>query len=168
MTRDELDRVLTDHAAWLRGEGGARADLAHANLVRANLIDANLARANLADTCLDPTAPVPHPTAEECVAAGFALETVDGRARVHGWRTLYSQHIGSYEYTPGAHVVPWFSVAATTACHPGIYLATREWLEREYPGAPLVRCWAWLDEVVHAEDKWRAKRIVVADEGVRP
>ena len=47
MTRDELDRVLAEHAKWLRGEDGARADLRGANLHRADLRDADLHSAYL-------------------------------------------------------------------------------------------------------------------------
>jgi hypothetical protein len=58
MSPDDLKQVLADHAAWLRSEGGKRANLAGAYLAGANLgganldgayLDgANLARANLA------------------------------------------------------------------------------------------------------------------------
>ena len=47
-TADELKQILDDHAKWLRGEGGARANLDGAYLEDANLEDAYLARANLA------------------------------------------------------------------------------------------------------------------------
>ena len=72
MTKDDLKKVLDDHALWLRGEGGARANLRGADLRRAdlqgadlqgadmrwadlqdtNLRGANLRRANLQDTNL--------------------------------------------------------------------------------------------------------------------
>ena len=43
----DLQKVLESHAAWLRGEGGERANLTGANLRGANLTDADLRRANL-------------------------------------------------------------------------------------------------------------------------
>ncbi len=57
MTRDDLDRVLAEHAKWLRGEGDARANLHDANLhgaclTGAYLRDANLHGANLHDADL--------------------------------------------------------------------------------------------------------------------
>lgn len=43
-----LEKVLSDHLKWLRGEnGGKRADLSGANLSGANLSEANLSEANL-------------------------------------------------------------------------------------------------------------------------
>ena len=42
MTKDDLKKVLDDHALWLRGEGGARANLRWAYLEGANLRWADL------------------------------------------------------------------------------------------------------------------------------
>ena len=47
MSPDELKTILDNHALWLRGEGGKKADLSGADLSRANLSDANLCEANL-------------------------------------------------------------------------------------------------------------------------
>ena len=47
MTKDDLKKILDDHALWLRGEGGARANLRGANLRGANLQDTDLRWANL-------------------------------------------------------------------------------------------------------------------------
>ena len=46
-TVEEMKAILADHAKWLRGEGGARADLSSANLRSANLRSADLRSANL-------------------------------------------------------------------------------------------------------------------------
>ena len=43
----DLQKVMESHAAWLRGEGGERANLTGANLTGANLTRANLTRADL-------------------------------------------------------------------------------------------------------------------------
>ena len=43
----ELQTVISEHAKWVVGEGGARADLSGANLSGANLYRANLYRADL-------------------------------------------------------------------------------------------------------------------------
>ena len=42
-----ISEILTAHAAWLRGDGGSRANLRGADLTRANLRLANLTRADL-------------------------------------------------------------------------------------------------------------------------
>jgi uncharacterized protein YjbI with pentapeptide repeats len=49
MTADELAKILEDHAKWLRGDGGSRADLsrARADLSRADLSGADLSGADL-------------------------------------------------------------------------------------------------------------------------
>ena len=46
-TPAELNQILADHAKWLLGEGGTRANLSWANLSWANLSKANLSRADL-------------------------------------------------------------------------------------------------------------------------
>jgi len=42
MTQEKIAAVLVDHALWLRGEGGKRADLSYKNLTRASLDRASL------------------------------------------------------------------------------------------------------------------------------
>jgi hypothetical protein len=137
----------------------AGADLRSADLTRAYLTGADLTRANLTCTCLDPDAPIPSITDEEIIAAGMV---VDGDL-VRGHRTARSQHCGVSDYScPGEYTAPVLSVAPT-ACHPGIYMAGREWLERQYPGIPLVACHCLRAELYHVGDKWRAKRIWVEE-----
>lgn len=52
-TKEQIDKIIADHARWLRCDGGARANLAGANLARSNLAGANLAGANLDGVYLD-------------------------------------------------------------------------------------------------------------------
>jgi hypothetical protein len=47
MSKEELAKIIAEHAKWIRGEGGARANLSGANLSRANLSRAYLSRADL-------------------------------------------------------------------------------------------------------------------------
>jgi uncharacterized protein YjbI with pentapeptide repeats len=47
MTQEEIAAVLAEHARWLRGESGSRANLDGAGLVGASLDGANLDGANL-------------------------------------------------------------------------------------------------------------------------
>jgi hypothetical protein len=167
-------QTLDAHAAWLRGEpGGVRAalsgaDLSGADLRGADLRDADLSGAYLSDadlsdaalrgTCLDPDAPLPEISSEAITAAGL---TIDGQW-VIGRRTAWSQHCGATRYAPGsAHIAPWFSVDATTDCHPGLYLAGAEWLSTRYPGTTTVEVRCLRSELVLAADKWRCRRLWV-------
>lgn len=45
MSKEELAKIIAEHAKWIRGEGGARANLSRANLSREDLSRANLSRA---------------------------------------------------------------------------------------------------------------------------
>jgi len=143
--------------ADLRSADLRSANLRSANLRSADLRSANLRSADLGGTCLDPTATPPTISDAEIVAAGLEL---DG-PWVLGWRTARSMHVGSAEYAPGStHVAPWFSVDASTSCHPGIYFASRAWLDDEFgTRCAVVRCRALRAELVHAGDKWRARRL---------
>lgn len=47
MTNEELKEIISKHAAWLRHEGGARANLTGANLFHAHLSGVDLSHANL-------------------------------------------------------------------------------------------------------------------------
>jgi len=112
----------------------------------------------------------------ELRAAGFDIETVeeDGVAvcYVVGFRTTRSQHVGSTEYTVRAepYCAPAFSVCVATACHPGIYLASKEWLSSHYEGQPVVRVRCLRSELVRAgsgdDTKYRCKRLWVVGETV--
>jgi hypothetical protein len=53
MTQEEIAAVLAEHARWLRGESGSRANLDGAGLVGASLDGANLDGANLFGASLD-------------------------------------------------------------------------------------------------------------------
>ena len=155
-------------------EIGPGANLSGVNLSGVNLSGVNLSGANLSGaylgwvclrgailtgTCLDPTAPVPNITDAEIDAAG--LEINDDL--VYGWRTAQSQHCGDTIYEPGqCYTAPAFSVCRDTPCHPGLYLAGWDWLRgSSYGNCVLVRCYCRRDELVHAGDKWRCKRLWV-------
>ena len=146
--------------ASLAGADLTGADLTKAYLTGAKLAWANLAGAKLAGTILDPAAPVPPVTDEEITAAGLEIRG----EQVWGWRTATSQHCGLTAYVPGqCYEAPWFSVDTKTDCHPGIYLAGKAWLDENYPDKPHVRCYCLRSELVHAGDKWRAKRLWVVE-----
>ena len=52
MSKEELAKIIAEHAKWVRGDGGARADLYGADLHGANLYGADLSRANLSSANL--------------------------------------------------------------------------------------------------------------------
>jgi hypothetical protein len=144
------------------------ANLRGASLCCANLRGANLQNANLQNTCLAPDAVCAAlPTDEDITQAGLELHG----DRVYGWRTKTSRHCGSTVYEVGKeYEAPWFSADPTASCHPGLYLAGKEWLEENYPDVEVVRVYCLRSELVHAgtepDDKWRARRlwVVAADE----
>jgi hypothetical protein len=152
--------------ADLSGADLRGADLRGANLGWANLGWADLSGADLGNTCLDPSTPLPEIPDAEILAAG--LEIVGDR--VYGWRTERSQHVGSTRYAPRPepYEAPWFSSDSSTPCHPGIYLAGREWMDGEYPDADLVRCYCLRSELLHAGDKWRCRRLWIVGQEVAP
>jgi hypothetical protein len=140
----------------------ADADFTGAILTNTNLMGTRLTGTVLTDTCLDPEAIIPSLIDEEIMAAGLEM---DGEW-VYGWRTEQSQFVGSTKYVPReepyiAHV---FSVDQNTPCHPGIYLASHGWLDYHYKRRkPIVRCHCKRDELIHAGDKWRAKRLWIEE-----
>ena len=142
------DEILEQYASGKR-------DFSGANLSGTCLYGADLRGANLRKTCLDPNNVIT-PDESAILAAGMTIE--DGY--VHGWRTAKSQHCGAQEYAPGGHyVAPYFSTDTATACHPGIYLHGKKWVQDEYPNEPLVAVRSLLAETVHASGKFRAKQI---------
>jgi hypothetical protein len=142
--------------ANLGGANLRRAYLVGANLRRADLRGAYLSGAYLSGTCLDPSNTLPTLTDEEITAAGLI---VDGDL-VRGWRTSVSQVCGNTSYEPGSHhVAPWFSSDSETPCHPGLYLASQEYLASNHPDASIVPCHCLRSELVHAGDKFRTKQL---------
>jgi hypothetical protein len=134
-------------------------DFTGADLTWANLIKANFTGAILDGTCIDPAAPLPPLTDEEILVAGLYPEG----EWVYGWRTEMSA-MKCEKYVPREepYVAPVFSVDQRTPCHPGIYLASRKWLI-EARWDLVVRCRCRRDELVHAGDKWRAKRLWIEE-----
>lgn len=167
MNADELKVVLDAHSAWIRADGGERANLhgaylhdanlSYANLSYADLHDANLHGANLSYTCLSPNLHI--------AQRAFCLACPPiGR---HGGRIVYrtaqSQHVGSTEYVPGhTYTAPVLSFNCATDCHPGIYAGSLEWMYENYQDVPLVRCYVRDgDWVITAKGAIRCKRIRV-------
>jgi hypothetical protein len=150
--------------AYLSGANLRGADLGGAHLSGADLSGASLRRANLSGadlrlTCLD-SANIPAPSEnQEILYAGLEVSS-DGFV-VTGYRTITSVHVSDtrYEPSPDPYCAHVFSTDPSTDCHPGIYLASRDWIMRAYPNRPIVRCHCLRAELVHAHDKWRCKRL---------
>ena len=141
MNKSELAEILKHHQEWLRGNGGKRADLSGANLSGTVLDKENIKRQRAFCRACPP------------------LRT-GGRIV---YRTAMSQHIGSTEYKPGrTYVAPFVSADVVTACHPGIYAGSLEWMHRQYGREPLVRCYVRDGEwFITAKGAIRCKRLRV-------
>jgi hypothetical protein len=135
-----------------------RANLERAYLERANLEWANLEWAYFCGTCLDPLNHIEKISDEILIGAGFEVEG----DFVIGYRTEFSMNVGHTKYIPGAvYTAPYFSTDSKTECHPGLYFAPLKWMKKHYSGYTHVRVAALNGEIIHAENKWRAKRLMV-------
>jgi len=165
LTNMNLTYANLTHAN-LTGACLANANLTDANLTCADLtfayLHSNLHSANLAGTICAPGAGVIPASDAEILAAGL---TIRG-SLVYGWRTQRSQHCGDTFYEVGKqYFAPVFSVDPKELCHPGIYLAGKQWLAHNYGREPIVRVCCNRHDLVHAGDKWRASKIwVVGDD----
>ena len=167
MDANELREILDKHVKWLQDEEGGeranlygadlrRADLSGANLSDANLSDADLRRAYLRDTCLSPELHKLHRQfCRECPPLATGGRIV--------FRTAKSQHVGSTEYKPGrTYTAPHLSFDCATDCHPGIYAASLEWMQREYQDRQLVVCYVRDgDWIISAKGAIRCKKLRV-------
>lgn len=150
-----LDDASLDDAS-LDGASLDRARLNGASLDKASLVGASLDKASLDGTCLDPQAPIPDAT-QALVAAGLAP---DADGYVFAWRTRTSRCCGTTTYLPGEYVAPVFSVSPTD-CHPGLYFASREWLDRGHRFAPLVQVRVHVSDIHAAGAKFRCRKFTV-------
>jgi uncharacterized protein YjbI with pentapeptide repeats len=104
-------------------------NLSGANLSNTHLNHLSLKNTNLKETVLDPRNKTPQLSDEEILSSGFEI---DGDF-ILGWRTRKSQHMGTTIYTPGmVYTALLFSTCTRTDCHPGIYLASSNWLKDVY------------------------------------
>ena len=143
--------------ADLRGAADLRdADLTRADLRDADLRDADLTGADLRGTCLDINLVV--------LQRRFCRECppLDTGGRIV-YRTAKSQYVGSTEYKPGhTYTAPHLSFDCVTACHPGIYAASLEWMLDNYPGNQLVICYVRDgDWIISAKGAIRCKKLRV-------
>ncbi len=169
--------MLSAHAAWLRnapnGEristpyradlSGANlsgadlsgANLSGANLYRADLSGANLSGADLTETSLDPNNTTRARAIARTLRAG-------ARGGIIAYRTVESKNVGSTQYEPGrTYTAPALSWSAETACHPGLYFATLDYLTREYGDRRFVRVYVRAGDWVPCAKGGRAARFRV-------
>ena len=167
MTKEELDRILAAHKAWLNNEpGGNRADLSGANLRRADLSGANLSGANLSGADLSGA----NLSGADLSGASLRradLSGADGLLKAcnyldthfertaHGY-IAYKTFGGKYD-PPEAWKIEVGSVLEenvnpdrTCECGCGINVALLDWVKAHYRGTiwkVLIR-WEWLPGVV--------------------
>jgi hypothetical protein len=142
--------------ANLSGANLSWANLSGANLSGADLSGADLRWANLSRTCLDDNLrKLQRIFAKQCPPLKNGGRIV--------YRTINSQHIGDARYLPGrTYVAPVLSADVSTACHPGIYAASLEWMGKNYPNKKLVRCYVRDgDWFMSAKGAIRCKRLRV-------
>jgi hypothetical protein len=148
--------------ANLRGADLSGAKLRGANLSGAKLRGANLRGANLSGADLSGTCLAPALTDHARAFCRACPADADGYRIVY--RTATSQHIGSTHYEPGQTYTAMLSWDVATACHPGIYAGSLEWIRNIYPTAHLVRCRVQDGEwTITAKGCIRCARIEVLD-----
>ena len=192
MDAEKLKDVLNKHKAWLLWEAGggrvnlsradlsgadlrgadlrgadlrgadlreaklSEADLRWADLREAKLSEAKLYGANLSGTCLDPAlVTLQRRFCRECPPLRTGGRIV--------YRTATSQHVGDTAYEPGhTYTAPILSFDCVTDCHPGIYAGSLRWMEENYGGRPLVRCYVRDgDWVISGKGAIRCKKLRV-------
>lgn len=156
MTKEQLDRILATHKAWLNDEpDGIQANLSGADLSGANLSGANLRRANLSG-------------AEGLLKACNYLDahferTADGYIAYKTFGGEYNPP-EAWKIEAGSVIEENVDPNRADRCGCGINVAPLEWVRREYPGAiwkVLIR-WEWLAGVVvpyNTNGKIRCERV---------
>lgn len=188
MDKDKLEHILDEHKKWLKGEGGARANLYWANLSRANLSEANLSKANLFGANLS-GATLSGATLFGATLFGATLTgTVLDPARepngdcegfdrdgdyVVGYRPRRAGDASVWEYRDGRLYSAWaFSTCPDTECHPGLYLCPTPEDAREWAvDGGLIRVRTKPSDIHRVGHKWRCRWFEVlgsAERGVMP
>ena len=115
----------------------------------------------LKGTCYDPDIELPHVTDEQLKSIGLT-EDPDNSQKVWGYRTFVSQYHGEKRYEAGGHIAPVFSTSSNE-CHPGIYIASREYLLNEFEDRCHVRCWTLRKDLLIRGNKARTRKLVVTE-----
>jgi hypothetical protein len=134
-------------SADLSGADLSGANLSGADLSSANLSGAHLSGAHLRSANLSSANGLPDSLA--WFRANFK-KTKDGVVVYKCFNGSYTSN-SSWSIQPGSVLVENCNPNLGDDCGCGINFATREWVEKEYPGKPVWRClirWAWLPGVV--------------------
>jgi hypothetical protein len=144
----------------------SRANLSRANLSGANLFEANLSRANLSRANLSGA----DLSGAKGIFDGCAWMLKNFRKTRHGlivYKSFGSNYSPNPEWKiePGSVISENVNPSPTEDCGCGINVATKEWVQRNYPSATIWRClirWAWLPSVVvpyNTDGKIRCGRV---------
>lgn len=148
----------------LSGDCFNNVDLSGADLRATELGKTQFYGSDLTGTCLDPKAKIPKIRRSDTTDAGLEIRRVADITYVYGWRTRTSMHVGYTRYRTGrTYTVPWFSVSTADGdcCHPGLYLAGKQWLIDEYGDTRCWRCRCKLSDLHHAGDKFRCRSLEI-------
>jgi len=164
MQAEQLKAILEAHQLYLRGEGGARADLRGADLSGADLREANLRVANLSGADLGGCTGLLN--AADWLAEHFELDP-DGRGYlVYKMFGIFNPIPAAWKIEAGSIITEVVNPDRGTECACGVNFARRDWLEfKVRPGTPLWRCllrWRDLPDVVvpfHTDGKARCGRL---------
>ena len=152
------------YGANLSGANLSGANLSGANLSGADLSRADLSRANLSKTVLDPKNKIKPSLARKWLKSRGIHVDIGGN--FIAWRTKISQHMGVTVYVPGCYSAPVFSTDKKSSCHPGLYLASKNWLKDTYDeNIRLVRVLANVRDAFPVDNKMRVRKFeVLSDE----
>ena len=133
MTPEEIKEVLADHAKWLSGEGGRRANLSWANLSRADLSEVNLFRADLSGADLS------RASLSEAIGLVKQMGVTVGncywkRFEKGLWNNGFQFYVGLNTLRDGE---VFAADERVTCSYPGFHFASRSWCASNYPDRPL-------------------------------
>jgi hypothetical protein len=180
MSKEDLARALEQHLKWLRGEGGARADLRGANLSSANLSSADLSSADLRGANLRganlSSADLSSANLSSALGIASAAEWLRANTKTtkRGCILAYKA-IGGTTYAPrtdwkiepGAYLTEVVNPDRSVECACGVNVGTLDFVRRNYPN-PTQGVWlvgiepADIADVVvpfHTDGKFRAGRV---------
>ena len=138
MTPEEIKEVLADHAKWLSGEGGRRANLSGAKLFRADLSGADLSRANLSEADLSQANLF---EANLSGAMGLVKQMGVTVGNYYWKRFEKGLQNNGFQFYIGLNTLRDGEVFAAdervTCSYPGFHFASRSWCASNYPDRPL-------------------------------
>jgi len=186
MTKNELAKILEEHAMWLRDEStGLRADLRYADLRSAdlssadlrsaNLRSANLRRADLSSADLS-SADLRYADLSACKHLLCAADWLGANCDMDEHGVIVYKRFGKTEYeqpwkpSTGAVIAEVCNPLPTVDCGCGVNIGTRKWCDSNYTTAKLWKCrirWIDLADTVvpyNTSGKFRCGRLECIEE----